>query len=173
SDSFQFTVNNGTDTSPPGTITITVAPVNDAPVAANDTATTDEDTDVTVDILGNDVDAEFDTLTPTITIMPSNGVASVNLDGSVSYSPDADFHGTDSFTYEISDGNGGSDSATATITVNPVNDEPVAADDTATTDEDTDVNITVLTNDSDIDLDALSPSVTTQPSNGTAAVNAN
>jgi len=171
-DSFTYEVSDGNGGSDTATVSVNVIPVNDAPVAVDDTATTDEDTDVTVDVLANDSDVEGDTLSSSVTSAPTNGATTVNADGSITYTPDADFSGSDSFTYELSDGNGGSATATVSITINPVNDVPVAVDDTATTDEDTDVIVDVLANDTDADGDALTPSVSAAPANGAATVNA-
>ena len=75
--------------------------------------------------------------------------------GSVTYTPNGNFNGSDSFTYTVSDGNGGTDTATVNVTVNPVNDAPVAADDSATTDEDTPVTVNVVANDTDVEDDTL------------------
>ena len=78
-------------------------------------------------IIANDTDADGDILTVNTTPVTnvSNGTLALNADGSFTYSPNANFNGTDSFTYEVSDGNGGTDTATVNITVNPVNDAPV------------------------------------------------
>ena len=154
-------------------MTITVDPVNDAPDAVDDSDTTDEDTPVTIPVLGNDTDVDGDTLTVTGTTDPSNGSIVDHGDGTITYTPNANFHGTDSFTYTITDGNGGTDTATVTVTVLDVNDPPVADDDTGTTDEDTPVTVPVLGNDSDIDgtLDPASVAVTTNPANGAASDN--
>ena len=91
--------------------------------------TTDEDTPVTVSVLGNDSDVDGDTLSVMGTTAPSNGSIVDHGDGTITYTPDADFNGSDSFTYTISDGNGGTDTATVTVTVDPVNDAPDAVDD--------------------------------------------
>jgi uncharacterized repeat protein (TIGR01451 family) len=97
--------------------------LNRAPVADDDSATTDEDNGVTIAVLANDSDEDGDTLTVSAASNPANGTATT--DGtSVTYTPDADFYGTDSFTYTIDDGNGGTDTATVSVTVNPVNDAP-------------------------------------------------
>ena len=88
---------------------------NDPPVANNDSDSTDEDTPVIIIVLSNDSDPNSDTLTSTGIVSgsgPSNGVATLNLNGSISYTPNADFHGQDSFVYTVSDGNGGVDTAT-------------------------------------------------------------
>ncbi|WP_139128155.1 tandem-95 repeat protein, partial [Vibrio parahaemolyticus] len=86
---------------------------------------------------------------------PANGTVSVNPDGSVTYTPNDNYHGTDSFTYIVTSG-GVSESTTVSVDVTPVNDAPVAKDDIATTQEDTAVTIDVLPNDSDVDGDKLS-----------------
>ncbi|WP_153559190.1 tandem-95 repeat protein, partial [Roseimaritima sediminicola] len=157
-DTFTYTTSDGAGGTATATVTVTVNPVNDAPAADDDTATTDEDTAVTIDVLANDSDVDDDTLTVSQVTQPANGSAVVNNDGAIVYTPSANFHGIDTFTYTISDGAGGTDTATVTVTVNPVNDAPVADDDTATTDEDTAVTINVLANDSDVDGDTLTVS---------------
>ncbi|EPA0986044.1 Ig-like domain-containing protein, partial [Vibrio parahaemolyticus] len=86
---------------------------------------------------------------------PANGTVSVNPDGSVTYTPNDNYHGTDSFTYIVTSG-GVSESTTVSVDVTPVNDAPVAKDDIATTQEDTAVTIDVLPNDTDVDGDKLS-----------------
>ena len=153
--------------------TITVTAVNDAPVANDDTASTSEDTPVTIDVLVNDTDADGDTLTVSAVTQPSNGA--VTTDGSnVVYTPDADFNGSDSFTYTAGDGTG-TDTATVTVTVVAVNDLPVAADNAYSTDEDTALTVAapgVLGNDSDPDGDALSAVQVSGPSNGTLTLSA-
>ncbi|WP_168210512.1 Ig-like domain-containing protein [Persicimonas caeni] len=171
-DTFTYLANDGTSDSAAATVTITIDAVNDAPVATDDTASTDEDVAASFDVVGNDSDVDGDALTVTITGAPANGTASVN-GGSIDYTPAADFNGTDTLTYEVSDGNGGTDTATVTITVNPVNDAPVAVDDAATTDEELAVSIDVVGNDTDVDGDILTATISTAPANGTATVNAN
>src|ERR687891_714430 len=174
---FADTNNNGTQNAgePFGDAEKTWTAVNAPPVAADDSASTDEDNPVTIDVLANDSDPEGDTLTVDSVTQPTNGTAVVNPDDTVTYTPDPDFNGTDSFDYTISDGNGSTDTATVTVTVGGVNDPPVANDDAATTDEDTPVVIDVLANDTDADgnLDPSSVSVTGGPFNGSAAVNPN
>ena len=121
-------------------MTITVNPVNDAPVAVDDTYATDEDTGLNVaapGVLGNDTDVDVDFLTAALVSGTSNGSLTLNADGSFTYTPNANFNGSDSFTYKANDGNLDSNVATVTITVNPVNDTPVADDDAYATDEDT------------------------------------
>ncbi|MCP5098571.1 MAG: tandem-95 repeat protein [Chloroflexi bacterium] len=170
SDSFTFQVNDGLVDSNVATVDIIVNPNDDAPVALDDSATTNEDTAVTIDVLFNDSDGDGDSLTIDSVTDPANGTV-VNNGTDVTYTPDADFNGSDSFTYTISDGNGGTATATVTVTVNAVNDDPVALDDDVTTDEDTAVTIAVLFNDSDGDGDSLTIDSVTDPANGTVVNN--
>lgn len=169
-DSFTFTVTDSAGATDSATVSLTVNAVNDAPVAADDSATTPEETSVGVDVLANDADAEGDTLTVSISSQPSNGSVTINADESITYDPNADFAGTDSFSYQVSDG---TDTATATVrvTVTNVNDAPVANADSATTDEDHSVTVNVLANDTDTDGDALTVGSTTNPANGTVTAN--
>ncbi|MCD6394893.1 MAG: tandem-95 repeat protein, partial [Planctomycetes bacterium] len=119
SDSFTYMANDGVVNSDTATVTITVNSVNDAPVANDDSTTTSEDTEVIVDVLANDTDADIgDTLSVQSATNGSNGTV-VNNSDSVTYTPNANFNGIDVFTYTVSDGNGGTDTATVTVTVNP------------------------------------------------------
>ena len=121
SDDFTYTVSDGTDTDM-GMVTVTVTapppPANNAPVAMDDTAETDEDESVMISVLANDTDADGDTLTVTMATDPGYGDAVVADDGmSITYTPDADFHGEDQFMYTVSDGEGGTDTATVMVDV--------------------------------------------------------
>ena len=153
-------------------ITTDVERVNQAPNAANDVATTDEDQAVTIDVLANDSDPDGDSLGVTAVSQPANGASEVNGDNTVTYFPNPGFIGTDAFTYSISDGRGGSASATVSVTVQSTNQSPSATNDYAVTDEDVAVTITVLANDSDPDGDSLTVSGVSQPANGSAVINA-
>jgi hypothetical protein len=99
--------------------TFTVNPVNDPPVAADDSVTTDEDKPVDINVLTNDSDPDDDTLTVSDydTFSTEGGTVSCTSTGVCTYSPPADFNGTDTFTYTASDGNGGADTATVTVTI--------------------------------------------------------
>src|SRR4051794_17309141 len=92
-------------------------------------------------VLANDVDVDGDVLTVTAASDPPHGTVTVNPNGSLSYVPDPNYNGPDSFTYTISDGHGGTDAATVRITVTPVNDAPDARDDAYTTAEDTPLTV--------------------------------
>jgi len=170
-DSLTYTISDGNGGSATATVNVTINPVNDNPVAADDSATTDEDTPVTIDVLSNDSDVDGDTLVVDTLTPPANGSATINPDNTVTYTPALNFNGGINFTYTVSDGNGRSATATVNVTINPVNDNPAAADDSATTDEDTPVTIDVLSNDSDVDGDTLVVDTLTPPANGSATVN--
>ena len=141
------------------------------PVAVDDEAITDEDVAVDIDVLDNDSDADVeDTLEIVDATEPANGTVEINADGTITYTPDADFNGTDEFEYTITDGED-EDTATVELTVEPVNDPPVAEDDEAETDVDTSVVIDVLDNDEDVDGDEIElVDVSDDPENGTAVV---
>ena len=119
-------------------------------------------------MLANDSDVDGDALSAVLVSNPSHGTLTLNSDGSLVYMPALNFNGVDSFTYKASDGQAQSGVATVTITVTPINDAPVAAnDDSYTTPEDTQLNGDapgVLANDSDVDGDALSAVLVTSPS---------
>jgi VCBS repeat-containing protein len=124
SDGFIFAVNDGSLDSEPATVSITVTPVNDSPVAKDQDVTTLEDEPVTVDVLRASFDANNDSLTVAAVTQGAHGSVSINEDGTLTYTPNADFYGTDAFTYTISDGKGGTNTATVNVTVTAVNDPP-------------------------------------------------
>ncbi|SNB59111.1 type I secretion C-terminal target domain (VC_A0849 subclass) [Marinobacter sp. es.042] len=126
------------------TNTVTTTLVNDAPVANDDAAlTTDEDTVLSnIDVLGNDTDSDGDTLSVT-QATATNGMVIINADGTLDYTPNTNFAGDDTIIYTVSDGNGGTDSASVAITVNPVADPAditVQATDSAVTEDDANDN---------------------------------
>ncbi|MBN9672984.1 Ig-like domain-containing protein [Roseibium aggregatum] len=127
-DTFEYTVSDGNGGFDQATVTVILNPVNDAPDAADDFYSVDEDGTLSVaaeGVLDNDADVDGDELTVSLVTDVANGTLTLNPDGSFSYTPDADFNGADSFIYEVTDGNGGVDRATVAITVDPVNDTPV------------------------------------------------
>src|SRR5439155_10010761 len=144
-----------------------------APVAVNDAVTMAEDTAVVGNVLTNDTDADAGTtLTAALVASPTHGTVTLAATGAFTYTPAANYNGSDSFTYKANDGTVNSNVATVTITITAVNDSPVAGNDTATTAEDTATTIAVLANDSDADGDTLTVSLGSQPAHGTAVVNA-
>ena len=167
-DSFTYTVSDGFGGSDTATVSVTVDPVNDAPVANDDSATTPQDTLVVIAVLGNDTDVDGDSLTVASVTQAANGTATVNPPNTVTYTPNSGYIGADSFTYTVSDGNGGTDTAAVTVTVQRINTPPVALDDSAATAEDTPATIPVLANDTDADVgDVLTVDSVTQAANGT------
>jgi gliding motility-associated-like protein len=161
------------------TVYIVVVPVNDPPVALPDNATTNEDTPVNIPVLNNDSDPDgaINTNSVTVTSNPTNGTVNVNPDGTVTYTPNPNYYGPDSFIYQVCDNGVPApvlcDTALVSIIVTPVNDPPIAVNDNVTTPEDNPVTIPVLNNDSDPDgaLDISTVVVVSPPTNGTTTVN--
>ncbi|MBE4613587.1 hypothetical protein BOO90_00465 [Vibrio navarrensis] len=144
-----------------------------APVATDDTASGTEDGGViTIDVLANDSDVDGDTLTITGATVPAEQGTVAIVDGKLEFTPAANFNGEATISYTISDGNGGTDTADVKVTVDAVNDGPVATDDTASGTEDGGViTIDVLANDSDVDGDTLTITGATVPAEqGTVAI---
>ena len=148
---------------------VTVNSINDNPIANADIAKTNEDTAVIIKPLLNDSDADKDKLIIT-EATASNGTVIINTNGTIKYTPNANYHGTDTIDYTISDGKGGIVSSSITVTVNSINDKPILTKDTAITDEDTMVTISPLLNDSDADKDTLTITKATAP-NGIVVIN--
>jgi VCBS repeat-containing protein len=187
-----YTVTDGVGTPVSSSITISVTPVNDAPVAGtvddgsgnvvddpsfsydpltgNYEATTPEDTPVSGTIKATDVDG--DTLTYTESTPPDHGTVVVNPDGTWTYTPSTDYSGKDSFTVVVDDGQGGTDIAVVVIDVTPVsppppvNEAPVASNDTVQVAEDTPATGNVLSNDTDPEGDQLTVVSFTVDANG-------
>ncbi|MBK8903065.1 MAG: tandem-95 repeat protein [Anaerolineaceae bacterium] len=176
SDSFVVLVdddNGGTDSI---TVNVTIDPVNDNPDAVDDTPTVAEDSSNNIlDVLANDTDApdSGETLTITAVSATSNGGTVVDNDTHLTYTPAANYSGTETFTYTIDDGNGGTDTATVTVTVTGVNDPPVITESdpaSVTMDEDGSPTAFSLTlNATDLENDTLTWSILTQASNGMAS----
>ncbi len=180
-DSFTFKVNNGSADSNTSTVSITVTEVNDAPSASDDSKGTNEDTQLNfsaADLTTNDsagpANENVQTLTATSVTANANthGIVTLNS-GTVSYSPDANYNGPASFTYEVCDNgttNGAADSkcttATVNITVNPVNDGPTANGQAVVTSGNTPVGITLTGNDVETATANLIYTVTVAPTHG-------
>ncbi|TFJ88994.1 beta strand repeat-containing protein, partial [Lonepinella koalarum] len=190
-----YTVSDGKGGTDTATLTVTVgaapiptppAPNNTDPVANDDTANTAYGTALNnINVLSNDTDADGDSLSVSAVSLtnPSQGTVSVNPDGTINFTPADGVTGDVVINYTVSDGKGGTDTATLTVTVGaapiptppaPNNTDPVANDDTASTEYGTALNnINVLANDSDADGDNLSVSAVslTNPNQGTVSVN--
>jgi hypothetical protein len=159
-------------------VTISVTAVNDAPVAVNDSSLTATENSAIIytsaQLLGNDIDADGNTLTISSVTNGAGGVAVLNGDGTVTFTPTTNFNGAASFTYKATDGVAESNSATASITVAAVNHSPVAVNDSLTTPEDTAVTYTaaqLLGNDTDVDGNTLTISSVTNVTGGTVVLN--
>ena len=164
----------------PNTATVSVV-VNDAPVAQDDAANTPEDVAVSIYVMANDTDANGDPLeivAGSVT-SPTNGAVSVNdnftpldrTDDFIDYTPNANFHGTDSFTYFVTDGGLDSTPATVDITIGSVNDDPVAQDDSGRTNTGFPNTFAVLSNDYDVDSDPIAIIGVTDGTHGTVTNN--
>ncbi len=158
--SFDYTVSDGTETDI-GTVNLTIESVNDAPVVADDLDSTPEDVALVInvaDLLANDIDVDGDALAITGVSDSVNGIAVLDSGAStITFTPNADYHGPASFNYIVSDGTD-TDKGTVNITINGGNDAPVANQDTTTTSEDTRIVLDVadlLANDTDADGDTL------------------
>lgn len=165
-DSFTYTASDGNSASAAATVSLTVKPVNDAPVATDSTVPATEDTPVAITLPATDIDSTA--LTYTIVTPPSDGTLT-GIGAARTYTPAANANGPRSFTFRVSDG---SLSATATVTINiaPVNDQPTAADDFVATEPDTAFTFGVLDNDSDVDGDPLAIDSVAAPAHGTVEI---
>jgi len=168
-DSFTFQANDGIDDSNVATVSITINPVADGPSAQDDVLATDEDTALDfadTDLLAND--SHPDGIPFGITAVDAASVEGGTIDdlggGSYQYTPPENFNGTDSFTYTVEDDDGASDTATVVVTVNAVNDAPVAEDQEVTVDQNGVVDITLVA--TDVDGDDLTFTVVDSPLHG-------
>jgi len=169
-DHFNYTVSDGRDGTDTATVNITVLPNDDASVAMNDTFEIAEDSGTTtLDVLANDYDVDGDNVSVSgIREHPAHGTAVIALDGlGINYTPAENFTGTDTFNYSIT---GGGRGATVIINITPVEDAPLAHDDSVAIDEDSSVIIEVLSNDIDADGDALTITDVIRPENGTITI---
>ncbi|WP_160316676.1 cadherin-like domain-containing protein [Thermanaerothrix daxensis] len=172
-DTFTYRANDGQGDSDVATVSITVIPVNDPPAASSQAVTTAEDTSVEITLTASDMDG--DSLTYVVVSGPTHGTLS-GLMPVLTYTPTENYHGTDAFTFKVSDGQVDSNVATVSITITPVNDPPVANNDTYSIIEDSVLNVVVpgvLQNDLDVDGDALTVQLESGVSHGTLTLSAN
>ena len=162
-DTFDYTVSDGKDTDT-ATVTVTVNGMNNKPNAKDDSISTDEDHSVTIDVLENDTDEDNDELEIISVGEVTNGSVEI-VNNELLFTPDENFNGEVTFDYTISD-TFKTDSATVTVTVNPINDPPVANDDAVMTLENEAVTIDVLSNDNDVDNNDLFIDSFVQGTNG-------
>jgi VCBS repeat-containing protein len=171
SDSFTYRANDGTTNGNVVTVTINITPVYDPVIAVNDSTNTLEDTSVTINVLANDYNPDGLPLTITST-STTNGTAVIS-GTNVVFTPSTNFNGIVVFSYTVSDGTN-STTASVTVTVTPVNDAPVANNDTYTTLEDVPLTIPaggILTNDTDVDGDALTALLESNVAHGSLSLN--
>lgn len=177
-DSFRYRATDPSGTTSEATVHIIVRAIPDAPIAAEDTYGTDEETALVVaapGVLANDSDADGDALAAILRDGPLGGTLTLNLDGSFAYTPSPDFNGEDIFSYVASDGALTSGITFVHINVAPVNDEPTALADVYDAAEDLRLDVVapgVLGNDDDVDGDPLSSVLVTGPTRGTLTLNA-
>jgi len=172
-DLFTYLATDGSDNSKAATVTVTVILPNRAPVANDDGFQLEEDQVLEVSALGvleNDSDTEGQPLTAVLVSDVSHGRLILNDDGSFTYAPDLDYDGMDSFTYQVSDGDLSSNSAAVSIDVAPVNDIPLAFDDTAQGEEEVIIEVNVLANDEGMGDGPISVELEASPENGTVEV---
>jgi len=161
-------------------VAINILNVPEAPVAISDAYAVDQEGRLNVaaatGVIANDTDPDGDPITVSLLASPSNGTLNLQGDGSFDYTPDTGFAGTDSFTYQASDGTLTSPETTVTITVRDVNVAPKAVADSYNLEEGQTLSIDaangVLANDSDVDGDTLTADRVAQPSHGTLNFNA-
>lgn len=181
-DSFTYRAYDGQGYSNVATVTITVLPVNDPPVAEDDVYQIQEDQTLNVTspgitlpgILDNDFDVDLDVLTVSLVDDVAHGSLTLEPSGAFTYIPDENYNGTDRFTYLVDDGNGAQDVASVVINIAPVNDPPVAFDDSFNVSEDETLNVSalgVLANDTDADADDLTVALIDDVMHGTLTLN--
>ncbi len=177
-DTFTYTVTDGVATSNVATVSLTVVATNRAPVAVGDSYSTNEDTSLTVaapGVLNGDSDPDGDPLSAAVVTGPAHGSLLLNANGSFTYTPAANYNGSDSFTYKVNDGQVDSSVATVALTINPVNDAPVAVADTRAATEDTMLTVSspgVLANDTDLEGSPLSATLVRNALHGTVTLSA-
>ncbi len=172
---FQYAVDDGNGGVTWATAAVSIAAVNDNPDAVADSFSTNEDVPLLIPVsslLANDSDVDGDAVTVTSVTNAIGGTVSL-VGGNVTFTPTANFYGTASFDYSVSDGYGGTATQTVTITVDPVNDAPIAVTNSYSMNEDTSLAISaadLLANDSDIEGDTLTLLGVHSPSNGSVSM---
>lgn len=168
SDSFVVTISDGNGGTTTSLVTVGINPVNDAPVSNDQNLVTDEDTPINGQVVASDVDG--DSLGYSVSGQPLNGAVVLDpATGSFTYTPNANYNGSDSFIVTISDGQGGTTTSRINIGINPVNDAPVSSDQNLTTPEDVALAGQVVA--TDIEGDTLAYAVSGQPANGSVNLN--
>src|SRR4029079_6685422 len=125
-DAFTYSISDGGNPRARATVSIEIQEGDDPTRGGPDAATGTEDSEIVIDALANDTDEEGSELAVDSVTRPANGKVRVRNDGSIAYAPNPDFAGIDTFDYVVSDGQGGTATATVTVSVNPINEPPRA-----------------------------------------------
>ncbi|OQY29366.1 MAG: hypothetical protein B6244_03910 [Candidatus Cloacimonetes bacterium 4572_55] len=161
------TEHGGVDSTETQYVTITVVSINDPPVANSQQVSTDEDTGLDIQLTASDIDS--DSFSYEIIDQSNSGTTTItNASGEATYSPGSEFFGEDQFLFRVCDDSSACDTAMVSITVNPINDPPVADSQQVSTDEDTYLNIQLTV--SDIDSDSFSYEIIDPPDSGTTTI---
>ncbi|MFO0749657.1 MAG: Ig-like domain-containing protein, partial [Myxococcota bacterium] len=170
-DSFVYEVCDGHGGCDTATVVVTTTPLNDPPIAGDDAVSVATEEARIIDVILNDSDPDGDSLDVTrIVLLPTNGTAFTNPDGTVTYQSHAGYRGTDKFIYEVCDEHQACDTAVVIVDVGSGNHDPLPEDDDAETLENTPVDLNVLDNDTDPDLDDLQVTRVEDPAHGTAEI---
>jgi hypothetical protein len=165
SDSFTYTISDGHGGTATATVNVTINAVNDNPVAIADSASSNEDTSATINVAANDTDVDGDSLSLVSVGTASHGSVTI-VSGKAVYSPAGNYNGSDSFSYIVSDGHGGTANGSVSIIVNPVNDAPTANNQSVSTNYNTPVAITLTGTDVETAAANLIYTVTSGPNHG-------
>ncbi|MFC3031623.1 tandem-95 repeat protein, partial [Pseudoalteromonas fenneropenaei] len=166
-DTFTYTVKDQAGAvSNEATVTMTVTPVNDAPLASSQTLTLNEDNSLTITLAATDI--ENDTLSYSIVTDVNNGTLTQQSTNTWVYTPTLNFNGSDSFVFKANDGTADSNEATVSLTINAVNDAPVADAKIASVNEDNSVTVTLTA--TDVENSALTYAIATAAQNGSASI---
>jgi VCBS repeat-containing protein len=178
-DSFTYQASDGIATSTSAIVSLTITNLNRAPVANAESYTLGKNGSFTIagpGVLGNDTDADGDTLTAVKLTDPTHGIVNLNANGGFTYTPASNYSGSDSFTYQANDGAAGSASATVSLTITNINRAPVANNDSYGLNKSASLTVSgpgVLGNDTDADGDALTAIKITDPAHGSLNLNVN
>jgi VCBS repeat-containing protein len=175
-DAFTYVAEDADSGGTPAVVDLTVQPVNDAPVAQDDSYSVGEDAVLAAaaGVLANDVDVDADAVSALVSVPPAHGTVALAADGTFTYTPHTDYSGPDSFGYRAVDAAGATDAGHVTLTVGATNDAPTASDVTYGTTEDTPLRVPAVTGlvstGFDADADVLTPIVVGRPALGTLTV---
>jgi len=174
SDSFTYKVCDIDTECSDTTVSITVSSINDNPIANNDNPVPfDEDTNISGNVLSNDEGLSDGGIKVQLTDDVANGVLHLNNNGAWDYTPNANYYGIDSFSYKVCDIDNDCSEATVSLTINSVNDIPIAANDIPVLDEDSKATGNVLSNDTGLGDGGIITTLKNNVKNGTLELNEN